>query len=602
MNLSMARTVNRGSRSTPRTASTARPATSRTRPRTSTGSLQKAAEAPITRTCKLLGGTAFAALLLVPAAAAAARLSTGDPALTYVQARAAAINGEHARAAELLASLADAQPGEVQFVQQAITEAIGAGQMPLALSLAAKLPANKLSTDARLLLVAEAVKQRRLDRAVPWLASQGGTGNLGFLAPLLNGWDAAERGDQARALSSIGQIPVKSLLGPLRDEEQALILLKFRRTAEAEPFARRAIGSAGERETRVRLALADGFLAAGDRTRAAAMLDGMGSDSFAARQRVLAGKPSGEAIDTTAKALSAVLTAFGAEVARLQRAAPPIGLLQVARYADPGNSGATALLALLLDADDRSDEALALLDAVDRNDALISQVRDVKVRILTKEKRLNEAYAVAAAAANEPGAGMDDFSRLGDVLEAMGRHGESADAFGRAIGAANAQGLKNELWPLLLLRASALEQANRWPEAKTALQQGLAIAPEQPLLLNFLGYAKLERGEDMDSAEAMIRKASELAPDDASITDSLGWAQFKRGKVEDAIATLQRAAEKDPDQAEIQEHLGDALYKSGRRFEARFAWHAALITAEDEIAARVKAKLASGLNTANAAP
>jgi tetratricopeptide (TPR) repeat protein len=585
MNLSMARTVNRGSRSTPRTASTARPATSRTRPRTSTGSLQKAAEAPITRTCKLLGGTAFAALLLVPAAAAAARLSTGDPALTYVQARAAAINGEHARAAELLASLADAQPGEVQFVQQAITEAIGAGQMPLALSLAAKLPANKLSTDARLLLVAEAVKQRRLDRAVPWLASQGGTGNLGFLAPLLNGWDAAERGDQARALSSIGQIPVKSLLGPLRDEEQALILLKFRRTAEAEPFARRAIGSAGERETRVRLALADGFLAAGDRTRAAAMLDGMGSDSFAARQRVLAGKPSGEAIDTTAKALSAVLTAFGAEVARLQRAAPPIGLLQVARYADPGNSGATALL-----------------DAVDRNDALISQVRDVKVRILTKEKRLNEAYAVAAAAANEPGAGMDDFSRLGDVLEAMGRHGESADAFGRAIGAANAQGLKSELWPLLLLRASALEQANRWPEAKAALQQGLAIAPEQPLLLNFLGYAKLERGEDMDSAEAMIRKASELAPDDASITDSLGWAQFKRGKVEDAIATLQRAAEKDPDQAEIQEHLGDALYKSGRRFEARFAWHAALITAEDEIAARVKAKLASGLNTANAAP
>jgi Flp pilus assembly protein TadD len=106
----------------------------------------------------------------------------------------------------------------------------------------------------------------------------------------------------------------------------------------------------------------------------------------------------------------------------------------------------------------------------------------------------------------------------------------------------------------------------------------------------------------MEAAEAMIRKASQLAPDDASITDSLGWAQFKRGKLEEAIETLQRAAEKDPDQAEIQEHLGDALYKSGRRFEARFAWHAALVTAEDEIAARVKAKLASGLTTANAAP
>ena len=100
----------------------------------------------------------------------------------------------------------------------------------------------------------------------------------------------------------------------------------------------------------------------------------------------------------------------------------------------------------------------------------------------------------------------------------------------------------------------------------------------------------------------MIRKASELSPDDASITDSLGWAQFKRGKVDEAITTLQRAAQKDPDQAEIQEHLGDALYKSGRRFEARFAWHAALVTAEDKVAQRVKAKLASGLTTANAAP
>ena len=82
----------------------------------------------------------------------------------------------------------------------------------------------------------------------------------------------------------------------------------------------------------------------------------------------------------------------------------------------------------------------------------------------------------------------------------------------------------DQLWTLLLLEANALQQANRWPEAKAALQQALALEPEQPLLLNFLGYAKLERGEDLDAAEAMIRKASELAPDDASITDSLGWA------------------------------------------------------------------------------
>jgi Flp pilus assembly protein TadD len=184
----------------------------------------------------------------------------------------------------------------------------------------------------------------------------------------------------------------------------------------------------------------------------------------------------------------------------------------------------------------------------------------------------------------------------------MKRNNEAADAYGRAIAFAQAQKLDGQLWSLLLLRASSLEEAGRWPEARAALQQALTVAPDQPLLLNFLGYAKLERGEDVDAAEAMIRKASDLAPDEASITDSLGWAEFKRGKVAEAIATLQRAAEKDPAQAEIQEHLGDALYRSGRRYEARFAWNASLVTAEDEIAARVKAKLASGLTPANAAP
>ena len=145
----------------------------------------------------------------------------------------------------------------------------------------------------------------------------------------------------------------------------------------------------------------------------------------------------------------------------------------------------------------------------------------------------------------------------------MKRHTEAADAYGRAIALASAQGRKAELWTLLLLRASALEEADRWPEAKQALQQALTLAPDQPLLLNFLGYGKLERGEDMDAAEAMIRKASALAPDDASITDSLGWALFKRGRSAEAIETLQQAAEKDPDQAEIHEHLGDALFTVG---------------------------------------
>src|SRR4051794_39505883 len=162
------KTVNRGFRSTPRIASTARRATSRTRPRTSTGSHPKAAEAPITRTCKLLSSAAVAALVLVPGTAAA-RLTSGDPGRTYVEARAAAMNGDHARSAALFAALAASQPDQADLAKKALSEALGAGQMDLALKLAKTVPAAKLPTDARLLLVADEVRRRRLDRAVQWL-------------------------------------------------------------------------------------------------------------------------------------------------------------------------------------------------------------------------------------------------------------------------------------------------------------------------------------------------------------------------------------------------------------------------------------------------
>ena len=161
---------------------------------------------------------------------------------------------------------------------------------------------------------------------------------------------------------------------------------------------------------------------------------------------------------------------------------------------------------------------------------------------------------------------------------------------------------KARVWPLLLLQASALNSAGRWPESKAALNAALEIAPDEPLILNFLGYAKLEHGEDLDTAEAMVRKASELAPDDASITDSLGWALFKRGRIDEAIAILQKAAVGDPTQAEIQEHLGDALYTAGRHFEARYAWEAALATAGDVETARIKSKIETGLTNTTAAP
>jgi Flp pilus assembly protein TadD len=122
------------------------------------------------------------------------------------------------------------------------------------------------------------------------------------------------------------------------------------------------------------------------------------------------------------------------------------------------------------------------------------------------------------------------------------------------------------------------------------------------VVLNFLGYSQLERRENLAEAERLIREASKLQPDDAAITDSLGWALYVRGDLPQAIALLERAAQSQPADTAINEHLGDAYYSAGRRFEARYAWQAALTYAEGDAATRLRAKIDSGLKPALAAP
>jgi tetratricopeptide (TPR) repeat protein len=235
-----------------------------------------------------------------------------------------------------------------------------------------------------------------------------------------------------------------------------------------------------------------------------------------------------------------------------------IGIARIARHAAPANSSTTVLLGKFLAGSDRTEEALLVLHSIPDSDPLKPEALDGEVRALLDADRLDDAATLARTAAARPGATGDDLARLGDVFGEMKRHEEAAEAYGEAV--KRLSQVKNaRIWPLLLLQANALNSAGRWPEAQAVLGSAIGIAPGEPLVLNFLGYAKLEHGGDLDAAEALIRKASELAPDDASITDSLGWALFKRGRFEEAIEVLQRAAMSDPTQAEIQEHLGDAL-------------------------------------------
>lgn len=534
------------------------------------------------------------------APAAANAPSKRDPASAYVTARAASISGNHARAAEIYASLA-ARSADDNLRQRAISEAISAGDMPLALRLIRQSPKAPTSINSKLLLVTEALRSRREAEAIRLLGSESGGPDLGFWAPLVEAWGAAERKDAGAAIAALARVPKTSAFSPFVDEQSAFILMKLGRTEEADPYARRAIASAGPREFRLRLALAQGFRAANDEQRAHAMIDGLSGDMAELRAALQQNRLASLAVDSAAKAFSDQLLALALELRRSERAiGSPVNIAQIARYAAPGNAAAAILFGKLAAEEGRLADSLAAFRSVPVDDPLKSEAVDSEARALLEADRFEEALALARSAAGRSGATAEDLARLGDVLGQMKRHDEAEKAYAQAIALASSAP-NPRIWPLLLLRASELQAADRWPEAKATLQRAIAVAPEEPLVLNFLGYAQLERGEDLDAAEALIRKASALDPDNASITDSLGWALFKRGRYDEAIDILQQAAVSDPTQYEIQEHLGDALYTVGRRFEARFAWEAALATADEENATRIKAKIAAGLTRETAA-
>ncbi|HWI86024.1 MAG TPA: hypothetical protein VNT42_06860, partial [Sphingomonas sp.] len=155
---------------------------------------------------------------------------------------------------------------------------------------------------------------------------------------------------------------------------------------------------------------------------------------------------------------------------------------------------------------------------------------------------------------------------------------------------------------LLLQQGAALDQAGDWEGSKAALSRAYALAPDQAVILNQLGYSQIEHHEDLERAAKLIIQASKLRPDDPAIIDSLGWVTYLRGNPLDAAPLIERAAAGAPGEPAINEHLGDVYWALGRQYEARYAWRAALITADDKDRPRLIAKIDTGLGGATAAP
>ncbi|MFW2343528.1 tetratricopeptide repeat protein [Brevundimonas sp.] len=146
------------------------------------------------------------------------------------------------------------------------------------------------------------------------------------------------------------------------------------------------------------------------------------------------------------------------------------------------------------------------------------------------------------------------------------------------------------------LRAGLYDALGRLDEAEAELWAAMQARPDDPQILNYLGYIWVDTGRRVDQGADLIARAAEIDPGNANIQDSLGWARYQQGRYEQAVGILEGAVDGEPANAVINDHLGDAYWQVGRRREAVFQWNRVLTLEPDaELRADVEQKLEAGL-------
>lgn len=159
---------------------------------------------------------------------------------------------------------------------------------------------------------------------------------------------------------------------------------------------------------------------------------------------------------------------------------------------------------------------------------------------------------------------------LGNIQRSHEKWEDAIVSYSRAIDVVPE--IKENHWILLYFRGISYERAKKWDLAEPDFLKALDLKPDQPAVLNYLGYSWIEKGLNLKQAIGMVAKAVELRPNDGYIVDSLGWAHFQLGEFEDAVKHLERAVELRPEDPVINDHLGDAYWRVGRKLEAKFQW------------------------------
>ncbi|WP_112320514.1 tetratricopeptide repeat protein [Oceanibium sediminis] len=542
----------------------------------------------------------IAATLALTPQTASAQAGGDGLAGAYLAANQAEMRDDYAAAADYYDQAIMVRPDNMVLLNNAAIVNVIAGRMPRAQALAEMLepidPSNQMMA---LTLVSEALKAEDYDRALEFVQSDAYGWNPIFRG-LVEGWALVGKGDFAGGAEVFGAMndgEAMTLYGRLN---QAVAL------AYAGDFASAATLLDGDEQGPLhlnRLAVLTHIVSLSQAERAdeaLALLEQVADtdpELQVMREKLTAGEElMFTHVTSAAEGAAAVYAMMGRGLIQ-QEEAERLGLVyaRLALHIDPRDDEVLTLIGETLAFQGRYALAIEAFEGIAPSSPWYTTAEVGRAQALADLDREDEAVEVLSNLARTNPDQIAIQIAHGDILRESEAFAGASQAYTRAIDLVEEPDQRH--WRLFYARGVTYERTDNWPAAEADFRKALELNPDQPFVLNYLGYSMVELGQNLTEAEEMIRKAVEQRSDDGFITDSLGWVLYKLGRYDEAVEPMERAVELEPVDPIINDHLGDVLWMVGRKLEAEFQWRRALsFDPEEEDAERIRQKLDIGLD------
>ncbi|KAF0118575.1 MAG: TPR repeat-containing protein [Rhodospirillaceae bacterium] len=487
-------------------------------------------------------------------------------------------------------------PTNVSLLKRTYALLAAEGNLDEAITLVERLKALKEEDPvAGIMLATRAARDENYAEVERIMAIQPRQGFNKFIAPLMLAWSRAGQGRIDAALETVNDLKKSNSLTTLSHFHSGMINDMAHRPAAAAKHYDMVIASEGALSLRALEIIGAFYRRTGQPDKVQALRDLYVNENPAT---VLLTEPEDKATAGMTPRTGFAETLFGIANSIREESATDAALLfsRLALAVQPDFALAQVLTGDILHAQTRFADANAVYRAIGQESAVYYLARLRMAGSLYKSGPPKEAMAVLEALAQQWPEQTQALIDLGDILRSEKRFAEAALAYGKAL--VRLPVLKKYHWRVFYSRGIAHERSQQWAAAEKDFLKALEMEPDQPMVLNYLGYSWLEQRTNLLQAKDMLQRAVAQRPEDGSIVDSLGWALYLTGDYPGAVQELERAVELESNDPTVNDHLGDAYWRAGRRKEARFQWQRALSLNPEEpgIQENIRRKLERGLD------